>query len=151
MAEMNWKIWSLLGFKLMKLYGIRDSPLLRHLMLTFIRVSQSIVKRNSVNCQMQKCIVSVFLQTYIALVTHSRLTLWNSMDCSPPGSSVRGILQAKILWCVAIPFYRGSFWPRDRTQVSHIAGRFFTDWVTREAHFCKHNVTSNRKGYMIGR
>ena len=48
------------------------------------------------------------------------------MDYSPPGSSVHGILQARILEWVAIPFSRGSSQPRDRTQVSHIAGGFFT-------------------------
>ena len=47
--------------------------------------------------------------------------------------SVYGILQARILKWVAIPFSRGSSQPRDRTQVSHIAGRFFTSWATREA------------------
>ena len=46
------------------------------------------------------------------------------MDCSPPGSSVHGILQARILEWVAIPFSRGSCQPRDQTQVSHIAGGF---------------------------
>ena len=45
-----------------------------------------------------------------------------------------GILQARILEWVAIPFSRGSSWPRDQTQVSYIAGRFFTFWATREAH-----------------
>ena len=55
------------------------------------------------------------------------------MDCSPPGSSVHGILQARILEWVAIPFSRGSSKPRDRTQVSCIAGRFFTSLATREA------------------
>ena len=45
---------------------------------------------------------------------------------SPPGSSVDGILQARILEWVAIPFSRGLSQPRDRTQVSSIAGRFFT-------------------------
>ena len=55
------------------------------------------------------------------------------MDCSPPGSSVHGILQARILEWVAIPFSRGSSWPRDQTRVSHLAGRFFTIWTTREA------------------
>ena len=45
------------------------------------------------------------------------------MDCSLPGSSVPGILQARILEGVAIPFSRRSFWPRDWTQVSCIAGR----------------------------
>ena len=55
------------------------------------------------------------------------------MDCSPPSSSVHGILQARILEWVVIPFSRGSSQPRDRTQVSSIAGRFFTIWATREA------------------
>ena len=59
-------------------------------------------------------------------------TLSDSMDCSPPGSSVHGILQAKILEWVAIPFSRGSSWPRDQTWVSCIACRFFTIWATRE-------------------
>ena len=44
-----------------------------------------------------------------------------------------GILQARILEWVAVPFSRGSSQPRDRTQVSHHAGRFFTIWATREA------------------
>jgi len=44
-----------------------------------------------------------------------------------------GILQAKILEWVAVPFSRGSFQPRHRTQVSHNAGGFFTSWATREA------------------
>ena len=55
------------------------------------------------------------------------------MDCSPLGFSVHWILQARILESVAIPFFRGSFWPRDETQISHKAGRFFTIWVTRDA------------------
>ena len=46
---------------------------------------------------------------------------------------VHEILQARILEWVAFPFSRGSFRPRDWTQVSHIAGRFFTSWATREA------------------
>ena len=54
------------------------------------------------------------------------LTLCNPMDRSPPGSSVLGILQARILKQVAIPFSRGSSRPRDRTWVSCIAGGFFT-------------------------
>ena len=47
------------------------------------------------------------------------------MDGSLPGSSIHGILQARILETVFIPFSRGSFQPRDQTPVSHIAGRFF--------------------------
>ena len=59
-------------------------------------------------------------------------TLCNPMDCSPPGSSVHGILQARVLEWVAISFSRGSSPPRDRTQVSCIEGRLFTLWTTRE-------------------
>ena len=62
----------------------------------------------------------------------SCLTLCDSMDCSRPGSSVNGILQAGILEWVALSFSRGSSWPRDQTRVSCIVGRFFTIWGTRE-------------------
>ena len=55
------------------------------------------------------------------------------MDGSPPASSFCGILQARILEGVAIPFSRGSSRPRDQTRVSHIVGRFFTLRTTREA------------------
>ena len=68
------------------------------------------------------------------LITQSCSTLCDPMDCSPPDSSVHGILQARILEWVAIPFSRGSSWPRDWTLVPHISGRFFTVWATREAH-----------------
>ena len=54
------------------------------------------------------------------------------MVCSLPGSSVHGVLQASILAWIAIPFSRGSPWPRDQTQVSHVAGRFFTVWAVRD-------------------
>ena len=60
------------------------------------------------------------------LVTQSCLTFFDPIDCSPQGSSVHGFLQSKILEWVAIPFSRGSSCPRDGTQVSCIAGRFFT-------------------------
>ena len=64
----------------------------------------------------------------------SCVPLCDSMDCSLPGSSVHGILQARTLEWVAIPFSRGSAWSRKWTQVSCIAGRFlFTVWATREA------------------
>ena len=56
----------------------------------------------------------------------SCLSLCDPTDCSPPGSSVHGILQARILERVAIPFSRGSSPPRNQTWVSCIAGRFFT-------------------------
>ena len=59
-------------------------------------------------------------------VTQSCLTLCDPVDCSPPGSSVPGIFQARMLEWVAISFSRGSSRTRDRTRVSCIAGRFFT-------------------------
>ena len=60
------------------------------------------------------------------------LTLCDPMDCSPPGCAVHGILQARILESIAVPLSRGSSQPRDRTQVYHIAGKFFTVLATRE-------------------
>ena len=59
-------------------------------------------------------------------------TLYDPVDCSLSGSSVHGILQARILEWVAISFSRGFSRPRDQTQVSHIAGRRFTIYATRE-------------------
>ena len=52
-----------------------------------------------------------------------------------PWTVVHGILQARILEWVAFPFSRGSSQPRYQTQVSHIAGGFFTSWATREAQW----------------
>ena len=66
-------------------------------------------------------------------VTQSCLTLCDPMACSPPGSSIHGIFQARILEWIAIFFARGFFRPRDQTQVFHIAGRLFTHWARRES------------------
>ena len=60
------------------------------------------------------------------LVVQSYLTLYDPMDCSPTGSSVHGILQARIIEWAAIPFSKGSSQPRDQTWVSCIKDRFFT-------------------------
>ena len=54
------------------------------------------------------------------------------MDCSLPVSSVHGILRARILKWFVIPFSKGSSWPRNWSRLSCIAGRFFTNWATRE-------------------
>ena len=66
------------------------------------------------------------------LVAQSCPTLCDPMDCSLSGCSVHGILQERILEWVAISFSRGSSRPRDGTQVSCIAGRFFTLGATRD-------------------
>ena len=74
-------------------------------------------------------------------VAQSCPTLCNPVDCSPPGSSVHEILQARILESVAISLSRGSSQPRDRTQVSCIAGLRFTLWATKEANFTVFKVS----------
>ena len=62
---------------------------------------------------------SSFILVLMYLVAQLCLTLCSCIDCSPPGSSVHGILQARILDWVAIPSSRGSPQPRDQTQVYH--------------------------------
>ena len=81
---------------------------------------------------------NLFYKTVCAVF--SRLVMSDScdpMDCSLPGSSVHGILQAKILEWVAVSFSRGSSPPTNRTWVSCIVGRLFIDRAMREAHFIK--------------
>ena len=65
-------------------------------------------------CRMDRCVM-------LWLVAQSCLTLCNPMDCSPPGSSVHGILQARILEWVAMPSSMGSSQPRDGTSISSIS------------------------------
>jgi len=84
------------------------------------------------------------------LVTQLCPTLCNNMDCSPKGSPVLGFLCPGQNTRVGYPFSRGSSWPRDWTQVSCIAGRFFTTWATREipwicGMFTNFNLLANAK------
>ena len=72
------------------------------------------------------------------------------VDCSPPSSSVHGILQARILEWVAISFSSGSSRPRDQTQVSHFAGKCFNLCTTREALKNK-NPRTNIKDFKGGK
>ena len=67
------------------------------------------------------------------LVAQSCPTLCDPEDCSLPGFSVHGFLQARILGWIAIPFSRGTSQPRNRTLVSCITGRFFTVWATEKS------------------
>ena len=71
------------------------------------------------------------------------------MDCSPPSFSVNGILQARILEWVAIPFSRGSSQPRNQNRISCITGRFFTNWATKFTTLkalCAYSVMSDSLG-----
>ena len=87
------------------------------------------MKQISINC------FAAFYLYYISLVfcygggliDKVMSNSWDPMDCILPGSSVHGILQARILEWVAIYFSRGSSQPRNRTHVSCIADRLFTD------------------------
>ena len=80
-------------------------------------------------------ILYIYIVYVMYLVAQSCLTLYDLMDCSSPSFSVPGILQARTLEWVAIPFSWGSSQLRDQTQVSCIVGGFFTFWATREARY----------------
>ena len=72
--------------------------------------------------QVDTCILTVCMGVKLL---QSCLTLWDSLDCSPLGSSVHGILQARLQEWVVMPSSRQSSWRRDRTQVCYVAGKFF--------------------------
>ena len=86
--------------------------------------------------------IFLYLITVVADISKNHY----NQDCSPLGSSVYGILQARKLELVAIPFSKRSSQPRAQTQVSCIAGRFFTIWATREARI-HHYVLQNYGSY----
>ena len=79
--------------------------------------------RPNMGCEHPRILVSLKVKVLVAQLYQ---TFCNLMDCSPPDSSDYGILQARILEWVAMPFSRRASQPRDRTPVSHIIGRFFT-------------------------
>ena len=109
------------------------------LIVTILNVKQTVMSainegtnqvfERKISCTHYSCVGICALKVKV-LVTQSRLSLCSPMNCSPPGSSVHGILQARIVEYVAIPFSRGSSQPGDQTQVSCIAGRVFTVWDT---------------------
>ena len=72
----------------------------------------------------------------VVLVAQSCLTLCDPTDSNPPGSSVYGILQARILEWIATPFSRGSSQPREWTWVSCVAGRLFYRLSHKEDLLC---------------
>ena len=82
-------------------------------------------------------------KVYISEVAELCLTFCDPMEYSLPGSSLHGILQARVLEWGAISLSRGSSRPRDRTQVSRIPGRGFNLWATREGQSI-HSVQFSR-------
>ena len=113
-GKQNWKTWTILSQMLAECFFICCLSSMMMMMMTMM---------------MMMCVC----MCVCVLAAQLCLTLCEPMNCSLPGSSVHGILQARTLEWIAIPFFRGSSPPRDRTQVSCIAGRFFTVWATREA------------------
>ena len=99
----------------------------------------------------------IFIHIYAYYIYKCSVTQWcstlcNPMDRNPPGSSVHGILQARVLEWDVVPFSRGSSQPRDQTQVFCFAGRFFTIWAmmlssgwNKMAHQCHSHIPINRK------
>ena len=93
------------------------------------------------NIQKTKIMASGPITSWQSEVAQLCLTHCDPMDCSLPGSSVHGILQARILEWVATSFSRVSFPLKDPTWVSCIASRHFTFWATREAQIDGETVT----------
>ena len=103
--------------------GCRRSPISIHFKLIPTRLA-FLKGSGHVLCSMRVCLIVMKV-----LVIHWRPALCDPVDCSPLGSTVHGILQARVLEWVAIPFFRVSSQPRDRAQVFCFAGRFFTIWA----------------------
>jgi len=103
-------------------WGVMQETCFRHFCLP------SIIPLMSLLLTLDSSIFYLFI--YFVKITQLCLTL-----CDPMYYRVHGILQARILEWVAFLFSRGSSWLRDRTQVSHIAGGFLTNWAIREVLF----------------
>ena len=81
----------------------------------------------------------IWISLITVLVSHMSDSLQPHL-CSPPGSSVHEILQARMLEWVAIPFSKGFYWPRDQTCVSCITGGFFTIWAIKEGPLINNDI-----------
>ena len=121
-----------------------SKPQITHFLMVSLLLTPNIIKYHSSNFfsssanSCSECSFVVFFSTdyYVnvkvkVIITQLSYSL-QPMDYSLPGSFVCGILQARILERIAIPFSRSS-WPGDQTLVSCTAGRLFTFWATREA------------------
>ena len=107
--------------------GVLKSPTIIVSLLIFSFMSVNICFVHLVAPMSSACCV-------LCLVAQSCVTLVTSWTVAHQAPLSMGILQARTLEWVAMPTSRGSSQPRDWTQVSCIAGRFFTSWATRETH-----------------
>ena len=120
-----------------------------HALCLLHAVSSQLMETQSQGAQLASPVVRVLNGTcmLLAKLLQSCPTLCDPMDCSRPGSSVRGILQARIVEWVAIPSSSASSQPRDQNRISYvssIAGRFFTTSTTWEA-FNLLDIGKNKK------
>ena len=119
--------------------SLYPAPLFQHWLLKSIAAVASICPTRIWLCEGRAffgallCphLLEQFWPDTIQWVSESRSVVSDSLW--PDGYTVHGILQPRILEWAAFPFSRGSSQPRDETQVSHIAGGFFTSWAAREA------------------
>ena len=87
---------------------------------------------NLLSCMFKICMLYCILYLHFWREVAQPCPLFcDPMDCSLPGSSIHGILQARIVEWAAISCSKGSSWPRDQTRVSDTAGRLLTVWATR--------------------
>ena len=86
---------------------------------------------------------------YCCLVTKLYLTFCDSMNCSPPGSSLHRISHARILEWVAISFSRQSSWPRDRTYISCLASGFFSTESPGKSNFIVYIYVSTKMSWLL--
>ena len=106
---------------------LTDTSLVINTVQYLIKCLSTTCRSSFVKCPFKS---SAYLKNWTVCLLKTYLGVLDILDYSPPGSSVHGILQAGILEWVAISFSRGSSWPRDRTLVSHIAGRCLNLWTT---------------------
>ena len=115
--------WSSIDYRYVGLF--LDSPFCWSSILKFIWFGNRLHKNIQTSNQLSsKNLISIYSENE-SEATQLCPTLCDAMDCSPPGFSIHGIFQARVLEWVAISFSGASSWPRDQTRVSHIAGRHF--------------------------
>ena len=125
----SWHIWAYLGLHSVYSFSLPCKLSSSHDLVHYIESGPM-----GFSCALYGSLHSYLLpSSACCLVAELCSTLCDSMDCSPPGSSVHGIVQARILEWVAMFPSRGSSQPRDQTQISCIGRWILCRWATREA------------------
>ena len=120
-------------FRLGDMMGLEQATLLRHSSYTHTSTLKPSGKKKQTIPTSTPSKKTKLKNTWTIIKVKVRVAQSCPTLCDHIDYIVHGILQARILGWVAFPFSRGSSQPRDQTQISHIAGRFFTNWAIREA------------------